>query len=90
MSATSIKNGFLIGDSVPVSATSSVECQFSWRPKAETFSAQDMIKSRITQHGALAELEDLMNEIFSRRADHVPAMPYVSSILSRTIEPTYS
>ena len=49
-----------------------------------------MIKSRITQHGALAELEDLMNEIFSRRADHVPAMPYVSSISSRAIEPPYS
>jgi mediator of RNA polymerase II transcription subunit 12 len=41
-----------------------------------------MIKARITQHGALAELEDLMNEIFSRRADHVPAMPYISFISS--------
>lgn len=46
--------------------------------KAETFSAQDMIKSRFTHHEALTELEDLMNEIFIRRVEQVPAVPYVS------------
>jgi hypothetical protein len=40
-----------------------------------------MIKSRFTQHDALTELEDLMNEIFRRRADNVPAVPWVSLLV---------
>lgn len=37
-----------------------------------------MIKSRFANHDALTELEDLMNEIFARRVEHLPPIPCVN------------
>lgn len=45
--------------------------------QAETFSAQEMVQARFSQPDALVDLEELMNEIFTRRADRVPTIPYV-------------
>lgn len=84
MSQTNIKNGFIVGDSVPVCALpmSLTVIIINHIHQAETFSAQDMIKSRFTHHEALTELEDLMNDIFIRRADHAPAIPCVTPLTS--------
>lgn len=83
MSQANIKRGLILGEPVPVSKVTHLvisECQYFI--KAETFSAHDMIKSRFAHHDALTELEDLMNEIFSRRAEHTPSIPCVKHVVS--------
>lgn len=86
MSQTNVKSGFVIGESVPVSKiVKYLNYHQLMGVKAETFSAQDMIKSRFTNHEALTELEDLMNEIFIRRAEHVPGIPYVARLHSHAM-----
>ncbi|KAI0068850.1 hypothetical protein BV25DRAFT_1904185 [Artomyces pyxidatus] len=42
---------------------------------AETWGAQDLVKNRFSFENAVSELEDLMNQIFARRAEAVPAIP---------------
>ena len=43
--------------------------------QAETYSAQDSVRKRLMQENALSELEELMNQIFTRKAESVPAIP---------------
>lgn len=43
--------------------------------QAETYSAQDSLRKRLMQENALFELEDLMNQIFIRKAESLPAIP---------------
>jgi len=45
--------------------------------QAETFSAQETINARLVYDNALTELEDLMNQVFIRRAEHISPIPYV-------------
>ncbi|CCM03316.1 uncharacterized protein FIBRA_05444 [Fibroporia radiculosa] len=54
-----MKNGLILNLSVP----------------AETYSAQDTIKNSLLHNNAISELEDLMRQIFVRRAESVPAIP---------------
>lgn len=37
-----------------------------------------MVQARFSQPDALTDLEELMNEIFIRRADRVPTIPYAT------------
>lgn len=54
--------------------------------QAETYSAQEGARKLLMQENALDELEELMNQIFARKAENVPAIPYASIIpQSRTI-----
>jgi len=41
----------------------------------ETFSAQTMINEKLNSPDTLSKLEQLMNEVFIRRADRIPAIP---------------
>ncbi|TFK25548.1 hypothetical protein FA15DRAFT_693754 [Coprinopsis marcescibilis] len=59
LSASSVKNGFVLPQPVSV----------------ETFSAQSMINEKLRGGDTLFKLEDLMNEVFIRRADHTPHIP---------------
>lgn len=43
--------------------------------QAETYSAQDSVRKRLMQEDALSELEDLMNQIFVRKAETLPPIP---------------
>lgn len=36
------------------------------------------MKLRISSENALSELEDLMSQIFARKAENAPAIPYVA------------
>ena len=47
--------------------------------QAESYSAQDNVRNRITHENGLSDLEDLMSQIFARRAENVPAIPYVAA-----------
>ncbi|THH13392.1 hypothetical protein EW146_g6819 [Bondarzewia mesenterica] len=44
-----------------------------WK-KAETYTAQEVVNKRFYEN-AVSDLEDLMNQIFSRRAEAVPVIP---------------
>ncbi|PCH43895.1 hypothetical protein WOLCODRAFT_138657 [Wolfiporia cocos MD-104 SS10] len=59
LTETNVKNGLILNLSVP----------------AETYSQQDSIKNSLIYENAVTELEDLMNMIFARRAENVPAVP---------------
>jgi len=45
--------------------------------KADTFSTQDTIRNRFVSGNALSELEDLMNQVFIRRAEQLTPIPCV-------------
>ncbi|PIL34102.1 hypothetical protein GSI_03813 [Ganoderma sinense ZZ0214-1] len=59
LTESNVKGGLMLGPSVP----------------AETYSAQDSIRKRLMQENALSELEDLMNQVFARKAESVPGIP---------------
>ncbi|TFK44503.1 hypothetical protein BDQ12DRAFT_21589 [Crucibulum laeve] len=59
LSESNVKNGFILGHSV----------------SAETFSAQAMINENLHVGDTLAKLEELMDEVFIRRAEHVLPVP---------------
>ncbi|EKM53974.1 uncharacterized protein PHACADRAFT_196411 [Phanerochaete carnosa HHB-10118-sp] len=42
---------------------------------AETYTARDTVKPRLSTENALSELEDLMAQIFARKAENVPPIP---------------
>jgi mediator of RNA polymerase II transcription subunit 12 len=79
LSEANIKNGFTIGYSIPVCLNSEGIDRDSDEDKAETFSAQDTIHNRFIAGDALPELENLMNQVFARRAEQlnpIPCVPY--------------
>jgi len=47
--------------------------------KVETFSAQAMINEKLHSAETLSKLEQLMNEVFIRRAERIPPIPFVTS-----------
>lgn len=47
--------------------------------KVETFSAQAMINEKLHSAETLPKLEQLMNEVFIRRAERIPLIPFVIS-----------
>ncbi|TFY65710.1 hypothetical protein EVG20_g5379 [Dentipellis fragilis] len=55
----SVKNGLTLPSSV----------------SAETWSAQESVKKVLAAGNAMSDLEDLMNQVFARRADAVPTIP---------------
>ncbi|EFI28177.1 hypothetical protein CC1G_14204 [Coprinopsis cinerea okayama7 len=59
LSASNIKNGFLLPQPVSV----------------ETFSAQSMINEKLRNNDTLSKLEELMNEVFVRRAERTSPIP---------------
>ncbi|EJF57727.1 hypothetical protein DICSQDRAFT_182976 [Dichomitus squalens LYAD-421 SS1] len=59
LTEANVKNGLQLPHTVP----------------AETYSAQDSNRKRLMQENALHELEDLMNQIFARKAESVPGIP---------------
>ncbi|CAA7259196.1 unnamed protein product [Cyclocybe aegerita] len=59
LSETNIKNGFILSQPVSV----------------ETFSAQTMINEKLHSYETLSKLEELMNEVFIRRADRILPIP---------------
>ncbi|OCH91787.1 hypothetical protein OBBRIDRAFT_752537 [Obba rivulosa] len=59
LTETNVKNGLVLPLAVP----------------AETYSAQDNVKSRLMHENALQELEELMDQIFTRRSDSAPPIP---------------
>ncbi|KDR75321.1 hypothetical protein GALMADRAFT_249351 [Galerina marginata CBS 339.88] len=59
LSESNIKNGFILPQAVPV----------------ESFSAHAMINESLHSTETLTKLEELMNEVFIRRADRVPPVP---------------
>ncbi|KAF8160920.1 hypothetical protein B0H34DRAFT_795767 [Crassisporium funariophilum] len=59
LSGKNVKDGFILGQPVSV----------------ETFSAQAMINEKLHSAETLAKLEQLMNEVFIRRADRIPVIP---------------
>lgn len=78
MSKTNVQKGFIYNDPVDVSVSNFHPLHVdSDLLKAETFSAQEAVKTRLSQKNALSELEDLMDEIFVHRAEQVPAIPCV-------------
>ncbi|KAH9945672.1 hypothetical protein B0H21DRAFT_744154 [Amylocystis lapponica] len=42
---------------------------------AESYSAQDNVRNRLAHENGLSELEELMSQIFARRAENVPPIP---------------
>jgi hypothetical protein len=46
--------------------------------KVETFSAQAMINEKLHSTETLLKLEQLMNEVFIRRAERIPLIPSVT------------
>ncbi|KAF8887702.1 hypothetical protein BD779DRAFT_1672530 [Infundibulicybe gibba] len=59
LSAKNMREGFVLGEQV----------------SAENFSAQAMINENLHSSDTLSKLEELMNEVFSRRAERIPAIP---------------
>ncbi|KAF8972899.1 hypothetical protein BDZ97DRAFT_2053658 [Flammula alnicola] len=59
LSDTNVKNGFILNQAVSV----------------ETFSAQAMINESLNSRETLTKLEQLMNDVFIRRADRIPPVP---------------
>ncbi|KAJ2931312.1 hypothetical protein H1R20_g5848, partial [Candolleomyces eurysporus] len=59
MSATNIKNGYMLPQPVAV----------------ETFSAQAMINGKLKLGDTLSQLEELMNEVFTRKTEQLPSIP---------------
>ncbi|THV06762.1 hypothetical protein K435DRAFT_711026 [Dendrothele bispora CBS 962.96] len=59
LSEVNVKNGF----------------QLSYTTSAETYSSQQSISENLRSHATVSKLEDLMNEVFSRRAKQIPAVP---------------
>ena len=47
--------------------------------QVETFSAQAMINEKLHSAETLPKLEQLMNEVFIRRAERIPLIPFVTS-----------
>ena len=45
--------------------------------QAETLSAHGTVLDRLSSEDVLDDLNDLMNQIFTRRAESTPAIPYV-------------
>lgn len=43
--------------------------------QAETFGAQDVINEALNAEDTLSTLEDLINEVFKRRANRIPSIP---------------
>ncbi|KAJ3559369.1 hypothetical protein NM688_g388 [Phlebia brevispora] len=62
LTETNVKNGITQGYSVPI----------------ETYSAQDSVHNQLGLDETLSELEELMNQVFSRRASNIPAVPVSS------------
>ncbi|KAL6308224.1 hypothetical protein BKA93DRAFT_726196 [Sparassis latifolia] len=59
LSETKVKNGLVLAPPV----------------LAETLSLQDNVRHCLVHENAISELEDLMNQIFARRAENVPPVP---------------
>lgn len=59
LSEVRVRTGFVLGHQV----------------SAETFSAQAIINENLNAGDTLNKLEDLINEVFKRRADRVPSVP---------------
>ncbi|KAF9453917.1 hypothetical protein P691DRAFT_798859 [Macrolepiota fuliginosa MF-IS2] len=59
LSETRVRTGFVLGHQV----------------SAETFSAQSIINENLNAGDTLSKLEDLINEVFKRRADRIPSIP---------------
>lgn len=77
LTESNVKSGLVLAPAVPVGQ------QFaSWSqhvpiiiPQAETYSAQDSIRKRLIQENALGELEEFMNQVFTRKAESVAPVP---------------
>ena len=48
--------------------------------QVETFSVNAIINEKLQAPEALTKLEQLMNEVFIRRADDIPSIPYVAIV----------
>ncbi|KAI0688045.1 hypothetical protein BC835DRAFT_1419486 [Cytidiella melzeri] len=59
LTETNIKSGLVLAPLVPL----------------ETYSAQETVRTGLVAENALAELEDLMNQIFMRKAEYLPRIP---------------
>ncbi|KAF9819188.1 hypothetical protein IEO21_02359 [Rhodonia placenta] len=63
LTETNVKNGLILDHAVP----------------AESYSAQDTIKGNLLdKENALSELEDLLNQVFVRKAESIPQIPSTS------------
>jgi hypothetical protein len=82
LSETRVRTGFVLGHQVSVSCRINVFLapSFNSRFQAETFSAQAIINENLNAGDTLNKLEDLINEVFKRRADRVPSIPYVCQV----------
>ena len=72
-----VKNGFVLGHQVSVCFLAEGSSNSLIKYQAETFSGQAMINEELQSTDTLSKLEELMNEIFVRRADHIPSIALV-------------
>ncbi len=82
LTESNVKNGLVLPPAVPVRPHDSPTFRWAWfdhTVQAETYSAQDSVRKRLMQEDALGELEDLMNQIFARKADTIPPIPLVKA-----------
>lgn len=76
LTEANVKNGLILGLSVPVSYACITLIESHWSLfQAETYSASDNIRNRLIHENALSELEELMNQIFVRKAESIPPVP---------------
>ena len=45
--------------------------------QAETYTTKTLLIKELKEHDFLPELEDFMNQIFKRRAENLPQIPFV-------------
>ena len=72
-----MKNGLILPATVSVRLYLSLYAHVLTVEQAGTFTAQEVVTKRLHED-AMSGLEDLMNQIFARRAEAVPAIPSVS------------
>ncbi|KAH7888428.1 hypothetical protein F5I97DRAFT_1803562 [Phlebopus sp. FC_14] len=74
LSESHVKSGFILHSYVQAEQSGA----------AEALSQQDPKRPRVFDHAALADLENIMNEVFARRTEAVPSIPpYAFKIPSR-------